>query len=51
MKNNITFILLLCIIIIDKLSFNIVDKCIYNFNQYVPDVCVDFILTKVLRQK
>jgi len=51
MKNNITFILLLCIIIIDKLSFNIVDKCIYNFNKYVTDVCVDFILTKVLRQK
>jgi hypothetical protein len=51
MKNNITFILLLCIIIIDKLSFNIVDTCIYNFNKYVTDVCVDFILTKVLRQK
>lgn len=51
MKNNILFLLLLCIIIIDTLSFNIVNRCIFYFNKYVTEICVDFVLTKVFKKR
>jgi hypothetical protein len=50
MKKNIYFIVILCIFIIDKLNYNIIDRYIGLIQEYIINKTIDFFFTYVLRK-